>query len=124
MAIELHNIISGIHDLYLVNIQVFYFLRLWFVRRESTSPPTSLWKGKGRVRRRPRFWVGWGIIGRAHIPQKRGGAPDHVDARAWERVVVVRAKVVVVRWEENQPWWGWWRIKTPLTLQDSVRYER
>jgi len=31
------------------------FLRLRFVRRESTSPPTSLWKGKGRVRRRPRF---------------------------------------------------------------------
>ena len=31
------------------------FLRLRFVRRESTSPPTSLWKGKGWVRRRPRF---------------------------------------------------------------------
>ena len=31
------------------------FLHLRFVRRESMSLPTSLWKGKGRVRRRPRF---------------------------------------------------------------------
>jgi hypothetical protein len=57
--------------------------------------PTSLWKGEGRRRHHCRGRDG-GISGRAHIPQKRGGAPGRPIPSGWRRLEVVRE-----RW--------WWR---------------
>ena len=66
------------------------------------EPPTSLWKGEGRMQWGWHFQVRWGGWIWAHIPQERGGAHCWVVACSWGRNRVVRVKVVIVGWVEDE----------------------